>query len=269
MVAQSQFAMDMTSLIGLFGGGAVIVGAVTLWLSRLMTERVLSKWRREEQSFVEIMRAEQARHNLLLEAGIKGFGAGQDVICERRVIAVEHLWANVLLLRERFQGPVFFFGILLPSEYDAALRKQDAFSASVQDVDERTTLAAIKETAALEGERPHLGETLWLRFFIYRAFLGRLAHLITEGKRTGHILDWRQDSGVRQLLGHIVQQPDLSELLKSTSPVSINWALNALEGLLLEEISRITSGQHSALESFENAKALRSAMSNTLAGKLG
>lgn len=261
--------MDMTTLIGLFGGWAVIVVAAAAWLSRLMTERVLSKWRREEQSLAETMRAEQARHNLLLEAGIKGFGAGQDVIHERRVIAVEHLWAAVLVLRQRLQGPVFFFGILLPSEYDATLHKQDAISASVQDVDEHTILAAVKETAALEAERPHFGETLWLRFFIYRAFLGRLAHLVAEGKRTGHITDWRQDSGVQQLLGHVVKQPELGELLKSTSLVSINWALNALEGLLLEEISRITSGQRSALESFENAKALRSAMSNTLAGKLG
>lgn len=255
--------MDLTTLIGLLGGWTVIVVAGAVLLNRLITERVLSKWRRDEQSLAETVRAELARHNLLLEAGIRGFEAGQDVIRERRVIAVEHLWAATLALRQRLRGPVFFFGILLPSEYDAALREQNAISASVQDVDNKMILEAIEETATLKAERPHLGETLWLRFFIYRAFLGRLAHLVTEGKRTGHIPDWRQDSGVQQLLGHVVQEPELSELLKSTSPASISQALNVLEGLLLEEISRITSGQRSALESFENAKALRSAMSNT------
>lgn len=257
--------MDITNLIGLLGGWAVIVVAAAAWLNRLIIERILSKWRRDEQSLAESVRAELARHKLLLEAGIRGFGAGQDVIRERRVMAVEHLWAAVLTLRQRLGGPVFFFGILLPSEYDAALRKQDAITASVQDVDEHTILEATEETTALEAERPHLGETLWLRFFIYRAFLGRLAHLIAEGKRTGHIPDWRQDSGVQQLLGHVLQQSELGELLKSTSPASINWALNALEGLLLEEISRITSGQRSAHESFENAKVLHSAMLSTSA----
>lgn len=255
--------MDLTALIGLLGGWTLIVVAVSTWLSRLVTERVLSKWRRDEQSLAETMRAELARHSLLLEAGIRGFGAGQDVIRERRVIAVEHLWAAVLALRQRLRGPVFFFGILLPSEYDTALRKQDAIAASVQDVDDNMILKAIEETMALEAERPHLGETLWLRFFIYRAFLGRLAHLVVQGKRTGHIPDWTQDSGVQQLLGYVVQQVELAELLKATAPVSINRALNALEGLLLEEISQITSGERSALDSFENAKALHSAMSST------
>ena len=256
--------MDLTVLIGLLGGWTVIVVAVAAWLSRLVTERVISKWHRDEQLLVETLRAELTRHNLLLEAGIKGFGAGQDVIRERRVIAIEHLWAAVLTLRERLRGPVFFFGILLPSEYDTALQKHDAFAASIQGLDDNTILEAIKETTALEAERPHLGETSWLRFFIYRAFLARLAYLVVEGKRTGHIPDWRQDSGVQQLLGHVIQQSKLGELLKSTPAVlSINQALNALEGLLLEEISRITSGQRSAFESFENAKALHSAMSST------
>ena len=50
MNEQSQFAVDITSLIGLFGGGTVLAVAVAAWLSHLMTERVLSKWRREEPS---------------------------------------------------------------------------------------------------------------------------------------------------------------------------------------------------------------------------
>ena len=108
--------MDPSALVALLGGWTALVVAVSVWLSRLASERVLSKWRRDEQSLAETVRAELGRSTLLLEAGIREFGSGQETIRERRVAAVERLWAAVLELRERLKGPVFFFGILSPSE---------------------------------------------------------------------------------------------------------------------------------------------------------
>lgn len=104
------------------------------------------------------------------------------------------------------------------------------------------------------------------RFFIYRAVLGRVTHLVIEGKRTRHIPDWLKDHGIRQPLAAVLSGADLKALLECTPPVAMYRMQNALEAAILEEISRITSGKRSALESFENARELRAALAGESAG---
>ena len=62
-------------------------------------------------------------------------------------------------------------------------------TASIAGLSDDVIVAAVKPTNEIEAHRPHLGESLWLQFFIYRAFRARLAYLIVEGTRRGHIQD--------------------------------------------------------------------------------
>jgi hypothetical protein len=248
-------------IAALVGGWSVIVIGLSGWLGRLLAERVLSQWRRDEQVLIETLRSDLASNRLLLETALKSQAAGHDLFQQKRLAAVERLWAGVLELRECLSSPVFFFGVLLPSEYDSALEKSDALAASVAAVTDDMILTAIIPTRQLEADRPHLGEALWFHFFIYRAFLARLAHLIVEGKRRQHISDWRDDGGVRQLLSHVIPKDTLEALLNSKhEPIAINRAIDMLESLLLKEVSLITSGRRSSFESFENAKELQAAL---------
>lgn len=253
--------MDTGQLIALIGGWSVLVIGVSAWLGRLLAERVSSQWRRDEQRALETLRSDLAGNRILLDAAIRSHASGQDLFQQRRVAAVERLWTAVLELRDRLSGPVFFFGILLPSEYDSVFEKGGAFAASIAELTDDTIVGAMKPTREVENDRPHLGDTLWLQFFIYRAFLGRLAHLVVEGKRHRHIPDWREDDGVSQLLGHVLPEQTVVSLLGSKKdPSAVNKATNMLESLILREISLITSGRRSSLESFENAKKLREAL---------
>jgi hypothetical protein len=254
--------LSVREIVALIGGWSVLLIGMSTFLSRLFLERQLSRWRRDEQLMLETLRSELSGNRLLLEAAIKSYTSGQDLLQQRRVAAVERLWAGVLQLRERFSAPVFFFGILLPSEYDSVFEKDGPLADTVSKTTEETIQSAIDATTHLESDRPHLGEALWLRFFIYRAFLARLAYLIVSGKKRRHIQDWRSDGGVRQQLGHVLSKDTVESLLRSADdPNSINRAINMLESLLLEEMSLITSGRRSSFESFENAKDLRAAMS--------
>jgi hypothetical protein len=187
-----------------------------------------------------------------------------DLFQQKRLAAVEQLWSSVLALRESLRGPVFFFGTLLPTEYDDVARdKGSAIGASISSLSDETILAGIKPASDVETLRPCVGETLWLQFYVYRAFRGRLAHLCVEGQRRGHIRDWREDSGVKQLLGHVLPAETVTQLLDpKCSPDSIYRAVNSLEALILREISVIMSGQRSSLESFDNAAQLREALAS-------
>jgi hypothetical protein len=260
--------MSLEGLVAIFGGWSVVLLGISAWLSKLLSERVLSAWRRDEQREIETLRSGLADSRVVLEAAIRSHSAGQDLFQQRRLEAVDKLWATARQLREDLRGPVFFFSVLLPSEYDSQLAKGGAIAASIEDVTEESILSAMQAANDVEIERPHLGETLWLKFFIYRAFLGRLAFLVLDGKQKGHIEDWREDSGVRQILSHLLTDETLASLLAAKNdPTAINRAVNALEGTVLEDISRITSGRQSSFESFENSERLREAVASLEAGE--
>ena len=89
------------------------------------------------------------------------------------------------------------------------------------------------------------------------AFLGRLTDLIIEGNRQGHIEDWRNDDSVRQILGHELSKETLRGIVEmNNDPPAISRAVNLLEVIILKEMSLVSSGQRSSLESFENVKQL-------------
>lgn len=254
--------MNTGQLITLLGGWSAVLVVVSTWLSKLFTERLLSKWRRDEQAHLETLRNDLAGNRLLVEAAVRSFASGQDALQQKRVDAVERMWAAVLQMRERLSSPVYFFSILLPSEYDSVLDKEGGtLATAIASVDDDMLMTALKPSANTELDRPLLGETLWLQFFIYRAFLGRLGVLIVMGKRKRHIPDWRGDTAVRQLLSNVLPKDRLDEILSATKdPSAVNRAVDTLEWIMLEEMSRITSGRRSSFESFQNAKDLNAAV---------
>jgi exonuclease VII small subunit len=241
------------------GGWTAISVGISSWLGKVSSERLISRWRANEQAQLESIRGELANDRLLLESATKSFQSGQNLYQEKRLTAVELLWQEVLTLREKFSAPVFFFTILVPSEYDNALNSNDYFNAYLKDVDDEFIVKAVRGTEGIEKSRPYLGETLWLQFFIYRAFLCRLAYLITKAKKKGQFSgDWRDDSGVRQLLPTVLGADMTDGFLKlEGGSILVNTATGSLEALMLKEISLITSGSRSSSESFENAAQLR------------
>ena len=77
------------------GWSAVLIGAWA-WLSRLLTERMLSQWRRDEQRAVETLRNDFAANRVLLEAALRSHESGLDQFQQKRLAAVERLWIAVL-----------------------------------------------------------------------------------------------------------------------------------------------------------------------------
>jgi hypothetical protein len=167
----------------------------------------------------------------------------RDLLQQRRLSAIDRLWSATLDLKEKLSAPVFFFGILLPSEYDSALDRHDTIGALVTSITDRLIVESLNSVDGIENDRPYLGEKLWGLFFVYRAFLGRLAHLIVEGKRRHHIADWREDHGVRQLLGHVLPATEVELLFQAKEDVTaVTRAVDTLQLLILVEIRHITSG---------------------------
>jgi len=256
--------LTLSQMLALCGGSSVVAIGVSGWLSRLVSERIVSKWRRDEQSTIEIVRNALTVARVPLESAVKGFQASHDAHQPKRLGAVERLWIEVLRLRDEFSQPIFFCSIFMPGEYESLLKSRKDLLTPIATIDSEVIVAVVKKSKSLECDRPYLGETLWLQFFIYRAFLARLALILSKGVRDCHLQDWRQDDGIRQILSAVLTPETLSLYLeKSEFIVAINLTVNALERSMLEEISRIVSGVRSSFESFENAKHLQDAIAST------
>ncbi len=172
------------------------------------------------------------------DAGGKRSG-GSALRAERRLAATERLWSAVLAMRDILSPAVFFFTILAPSEYDSAFEKPQV-SAMFASVTDKLLADAMTRVSLVENDRPYLGERLWHLFFIYRAFLGRLTALILIGKKRGHIGDWRNDDGVRQLLGPALSDQQAGSIVASRdNPHAANLVIGRLQDLMLAEIRRI------------------------------
>jgi hypothetical protein len=147
-------------------------------------------------------------------------------------------------LRERLSAAVFFYTILVPSEYDSVFEQDGKTRDLVTSITDELIADSMRRTNRVENERPYLGEVLWSLFFIYRAFLGRLAVLIVMGKRRCHIDNWRDDPGVHQILGGVFKEKELEVLLGSKEDLhAVYRVLDRLQSLILEEISRVSSGE--------------------------
>jgi len=252
-----QISVSIKQILIVLGGWTVILCASFTWAGKLILERLASSWRRSEQSALEAVKHALSSERVFLESAIRGAQQGLDSIQDRRMAAIEKLWNGVLSLRANFSPVIFFYQILLPTEYDAQYKAGQTLAASIKDVNDQTTISAIKGVDSVEQERPYLGETLWLKFFVYRAFLGRIAHLITEGKRSGHFIDWTSDKGVRQIVSRALSSSRVQAILDGPrASLEIRRLSDELEWSILEEISLILSGKRSAAESFENARGL-------------
>jgi hypothetical protein len=248
-------------LIAILGGWTVISVAAIAWATKLVNERIFSKWRKNEQSALEALRHTLSSERVLLESAIRGSQQGQDLSHEKRLAAIERMWSAVIKLRTTADGMRYFFGILLPSEYDLIFSgKQDSLAASIANINDEFVTDAMKAIDDVELDRPYLGEILWLRFFIYRAFVGRLGYLISRGKENRHIADWRDDKGIRQILAGALPQSTINSLLDKQRFSSIYTVFSQLEATILEEVSLVLSGRRSASDSFENAKELHQAV---------
>jgi uncharacterized protein YybS (DUF2232 family) len=74
-------------VLGLLGGTAVIVAAVSAFVTNLVTQRLLSKWRRDEQRQLETLKHTLSESQLLLQAAIASHASGQDLFQARRLEA--------------------------------------------------------------------------------------------------------------------------------------------------------------------------------------
>ncbi len=167
-----------------------------------------------------------------------------DLILQKRIEAAGTLWTTALDLKERFSAVILFFTILVPPEYDSGFEPHGKTRDVAGAINDQMIAVAMKRAQRVGERRPDLADPLWSPFFVYRAFLGRLAVWIVMGKRNRHIGDWREDNGIRKILGSLFETSQIGALLAPKNNLqAVDQVLDRLQKAMLDEISRVSSGQ--------------------------
>lgn len=204
--------LSLGELIGILGGWSVLVCGIAAWLGQLSAKRLILKWKTNQEKEVESLKEDLSRDRLLLQTALSNFSSGRAAAHERRLDALQRTWEAIVNLKDRWGQAIFFYRILRPSEYNE-IHHDPKVRAMVADIDHETTSKAIDSTSDIEKLRPLIGEKTYILFFIYRAFIGRLANFVIQGKKGKVLPDWRSDDATQQLLSTVLTEDEIDEAL--------------------------------------------------------
>ena len=144
--------------------------------------------------------------------------ASDTLMQARRLQAIEHLWAIARGLSKEFSDLRYVHTILTPEEMDNYFRKGWPSKFHIEHYAANQTLILKLSNAGCddaEKERPFVSARLWGIFYILRAVYGRLGYLCQRLFETRCFVDWREDSGIDQLL-RTTLQAHLIDSVKTT-----------------------------------------------------
>lgn len=244
---QEELQVGLLKLVALFGGWAVVTTAVSVWLSKLAADRLAQRWTEKHQIALELVRADIARDQGLLNTAISAFNAGHAASNERRFQAIEELWRAVVRLRERQSPMLTIADILQPDEYGELFTNRNFVAQRNALTIESISAMTMYATGSLETHRPFLGEFLWAHFFAYRAFIARSTYLLMpEGQlRLETYVHWSKDDGIRKLLSAVLTGAELQELVDAPAS-NFHGVQQAIERKMLEYANRVVTGESAA-----------------------
>ena len=204
---------------------------------------------------------EQAR---LQSSAFSSFAAAQQASVERRLDAVETIWADLLAFRSDLPSVFEYLDILTVEEMAEASNHpsgQELFG-ELSEETLRTLIASHgldggmwrKKDYTLERVRPYVNDYLWGTFVMYKKIMFRVwLHLVWFKTKGGDHIYWYNHPHTRRLIEAVLTADELADFDKS-SMGKIEWLRFRLEQKVVAELRRIISGEVLGSKSLQQAR---------------
>ncbi len=248
------------AVIALFGGIQLVLIGLAIFLGRIWINRIHEQDRARFTAELEALRAARKQDAAVLQAAIQAFSVSHGVAQERRLNAISEVWKTILRLKEKTPAVVTHSDILTRSE-QSQIFTDPRSQGFLEGLDETSVIrgsAVVCE--GIEDCRPFVGPILWSLFYAYRALVGRAAWLFVKGKEQGYIEPWYEDSGIRQILGAVIDKSELASF-DSLQFGKFQQMCQLLESKILAEADQIISGASSGALGLEQAQRIADAAS--------
>ena len=251
-----------------------LLAGILIWLSReWISTRLKTTIQHEYDQKLEIHKANLKAQSdlalLKLKTGLEkeatlhaaahaSFAEGQKAAIERKLIAVDELWSQILNLRNNLPPIIGFIDVMTVDEYKSA-KDHKTFQALTDELSLEKIISLVNEK--IERVRPYVGEYLWAVFFSYQAIMLRILYLMHLGREDAEKIEWHKDSGTRQLMKAVLTADEITEFDKMKFS-KVSWLQRRLEVKVLTAIQKIISREKFGAESLEQAKNIQQRAAN-------
>jgi hypothetical protein len=203
---------------------------------------------------IESLRASVGREADRLRLAVSSFSEGQRAATERKLSALDKLWASILYIRENTPPIITYIDILTQDEYKQSETELKLRELQLNSSAKETAELFNKHIGSLEEARPYVGESIWGLFFIYRAILLRILYLLEPEERASRPY-WYLDSRIKQLLDASFTKQEIDKL-DQLIVWRIGYIQQKLESKILLLIDDIISGKQSSADAIQQAKMM-------------
>lgn len=249
-------------IISLGGWTLVTLGIVKYFGDRIANKLEI-KWKAEEEEKLKKMVIElTAEENIKLEklrseithqhstftTILESYSSVYKVSQERRIIAVEILWENLLKQRDLIAYVETIYDILFLKPSNVKLEK-----------DHKLEPVSLEKFNSIFNSvlkcRPFLGEYLWSLYNSAYIFTFRIMYNYNEDLKKETMVHWHNDEYLMEILSKIFTS-------RESIPSSIRETRELLEQKILYEMLKITSGDSIAERNLSKAKVIQEAINN-------
>ena len=222
------------------GGWVAITYLLSSWIGARLAQKLNIHWIKQKEKEVEKLKSDLTRDRDILNNTMSVISKQYQISQEKRLKSLEDLWETIIKIREFFEPLQFLFTILLPDEYNSAIK--DKFNSSLSSITSVSVSDLIKDTThSVEISRPYIGIKLWSLFFVYRAFVGRIIVTFNKGRKENNIEAWYSDKNTVDLLRLILEKEELEKIRKNKF-MFLNQAVDSLERKILNEMESVLTG---------------------------
>ncbi|WP_155396453.1 hypothetical protein [Methanosarcina barkeri] len=241
--------------------------AITVFVIKYSGDRIANKleikWKAEEKEKLEKMVIElTAEENIKLEklsseisrehstfkSILESYSSVYQVSQERRIIAIEKLWQNMLKQRNLIAYVETIYVFPFPESGPQQLHENHKLEPVNLD-----NLNPIFNSV-LEC-RPFLGEYLWSLYNSAYIFTFRIIRSFNEGLKNRTMVNWHNDEYLMEILSKVFTS-------REVIPNSVMETRELLEQKILAEMLKVTSGDLIAERNLSKAKEIQEAISS-------
>jgi hypothetical protein len=245
--------MSISEIILWSGGTQVVITGFAVFISKIIQERILMRWKQNLDKEMAAYQNNLQRHDLLLSQTLATINQGNALLADKRIKIIETLWPAYLEHKESFGSILGLYGIYLPTMVPKLYESK--FKGMINNINRDEILFSIGNLPTQFGSlRPFIGESLWQTVLMAASFYSMATLGLVDSFKKGKIIPWTEDKASLEILERLLSPAEF-EYIKKLAPVNFDIASRNVDAIVLREISKFLSNEEIAQKNYQTSKA--------------
>lgn len=249
----------------------ILLSIVVSYLTTYFREKAKNNAKKEDigeiTDIVEGIKGKISKEISVLTNLITVTSSSYQTAHKMRLDSIISSWDIILTIKERISDINVIYSILTEKEIENIYKIESKGNSNMRNILKNISHAELVKTlnqitVNFDKIRPFLGEELWKKIYIFRAFVLRVYHLTIEGIKNKKITNWIYDDNCMKLLLNILNIEE-TDYISTLTFDNLGTAIDLMEQKILNDIQKILSGENATTTSFNQFKIFQDIISKT------